>query len=126
MKFALGNREKQLILSKDVCRLSTISPNGWPHSVPVSYVCLRGKFYVPSSRRAKKVTNLEKNNKATIVVDDEDIEHGVMIECKTKILDGDSAEPFKNHMREVKGWKNEENTIVIELAPVRNTSWFLK
>jgi len=29
-------------------------------------------------------------------------------------------------MREVKGWKNEENTIVIELAPVRNTSWFLK
>src|SRR5207245_11306014 len=85
MRPVLTDRELALILSKDICRLSTISANGWPHIVPVSYVYRRGKFYIPTARRAKKVRNLAKNNKATIVVDDGRLEHGVMIECRAKI-----------------------------------------
>jgi len=126
MVFILSNREKQLILSKDVCRLSTISPNGWPHAVPVGYVYLHGKFYVPSGRRARKVRNLTRNAKATIVVDDERREHGLMVECSSKVLDGEEAEPFREHMRKVKGWENDENTVVIELRPLRKASWFLR
>ncbi len=56
--------------------------------MPVSYVYLRGKFYIPTARRAKKVRNLAKNSNATIVVDDERLEHGVMIECSSKVLEG--------------------------------------
>ncbi len=115
-----------MILSKDVCRLSTTSPNGWPHSVPVGYVYMHGNFYIPSFRRAKKVANLWKNNAATIVIDDERTERGVMIECTSRILDGIKAQPFKEYMKKVKGWENDATTVVIKLEPLRKTSWFLK
>jgi general stress protein 26 len=126
MSLVLTDREMALILSRDVCRLSTISSNGWPHIVPVSYVYLRGKFHIPTDRRAKKVRNLLKNSNATIVVDDERLEHGVMIECSSKILEGSKAQPLRDYMRKVKRWQNDETTAIIELTPSRKASWFLK
>jgi general stress protein 26 len=126
MRPVLTDRELALILSRDICRLSTISSNGWPHIVPVSYVYLRGKFYIPTDRRAKKVRNLAKNNKATIVVDGERLEHGVMIECSPKIIEGSKAQPLRDYMRKVKRWQNDETTAIIELTPSRKASWFLK
>src|SRR2546425_6822871 len=126
MRLVLADREMALILSRDICRLSTISSNGWPHIVPVSYVYLRGKFYNPTDRRARKVRNLAKNNKATIVVDDERLEHGVMIECSSKIIEGNKAQPLRDYMRKVKRWQNDETTAIIELTPSRKASWFLK
>jgi nitroimidazol reductase NimA-like FMN-containing flavoprotein (pyridoxamine 5'-phosphate oxidase superfamily) len=92
-----SRREARLIEAKDVCRLSTISSNGWPHSVPVGYVYHRGKFYVPSSKDAKKVVNLARNAKATLVIDDELKEHGVMIECTARVLRGLAAERPRTH-----------------------------
>ncbi len=126
MKVALRDRERNLVLSKDIGRLSTISANGWPHSVPVSYVYLRGRFYVPSAQNAKKVKNLKKDKRATLVIDDERTEHGLMVECNAKILDTARAESFRKYMRDIKRWKNDETTMVIELEPRRKTSWFLK
>jgi nitroimidazol reductase NimA-like FMN-containing flavoprotein (pyridoxamine 5'-phosphate oxidase superfamily) len=126
MSLLLTAREMALILSKDVCRLSTISSNGWPHVVPVSYVYRRGRFYIPTNRIAKKVRNLMNKRKATIVVDDERLEHGVMIECSSKILEGHKAQPHREYMKKVKRWKNNETTAVIELTPKRKASWFLK
>jgi general stress protein 26 len=126
MRPILTDREMALILSKDVCRLSTISSNGWPHIVPVSHVYRRGKFYIPTDRGAKKVRNLAKNSNATIVVDDERLEHGVMIECSSKIIEGNKAQPLRDYMRKVKRWQNDETTAIIELTPSRKASWFLK
>jgi len=126
MRPVLTEREMALILSRDVCRLSTISSNGWPHIVSVGYVYLRGKFYIPTDRRAKKVRNLAKNSNATIVVDDERLEYGVMIECSSKILEGNKAHALREYMRKAKRWQNEETTAIIELTPSRKASWFLK
>ncbi|TMH97005.1 pyridoxamine 5'-phosphate oxidase family protein [Candidatus Bathyarchaeota archaeon] len=126
MRPVLTDREMSLILSRDVCRLSTISLNRRPHVVPVGYVYLRGKFYIPTDRRAKKVRNLVKNSNATIVVDDERLERGVMIECTSKILEGNKAQPLREYMRNVKHWQNDETTAIIELNPSRKASWFLK
>ena len=126
MKVRFSGRERNLVLSKGIGRLSTISANGWPHSVPVSCLYLRGRFYVPTAQSAKKVKNLKKNKRATLVIDDESTEHGIMVECNAKILDSGKAEPFKKYMREVKRWKNDETTIVLELEPRRKASWFLK
>ncbi len=126
MSLVLTDREMALILSRDLCRLSTISSNGWPHIVPVSYVYKGGKFYIPTNRRTKKVRNLVKNSNATIVVDDERIEHGAMIECNSKILEGNKAQPLREYMRKVKHWQNDETTAIVELTPRRKVSWFLK
>ncbi len=94
--------------------------------MPVGYVYLRGKFYIPTDRSAKKVRNLVKNSHAAIVVDDEHLEHGVMIECSSKILEGNKAQPYREYMRKVKHWRNDKTTAVIELTPARKASWFLK
>jgi len=126
MSLVLTDREMALILSRDVCRLSTISSNGWPHIVPVSYVYQREKFYIPTDRRAKKVRNLANNSNATIVVDDERLEHGVMIECSATILETNKAHPLREHMRKVKHWQIDETTAIIELTLRRKASWFLK
>lgn len=115
-----------IVLSKDICRLSTISTNHWPHTVPVGYVYQNGKFYVPSAPNTKKLRNLERNGRATLLVDDEDSQHGLMIECKSKILRDAEASPFLKFMRGVKKWQNDQKTVVIELDPQRKVSWFLK
>jgi general stress protein 26 len=106
--------------------MSTVSSNGWPHIVPVSYVYLLGKFYVPTNPRTAKVRNLARREKATIVVDDELREHGVMIECSSSILRGVRAQLLIDRMRKVKRWQMGDSTVVIQLTPRRKVSWFLK
>ncbi len=81
---------------------------------------------MPSSQDAKKAKNLRRDKRATLVIDDERTERGLMVECNAKILDGAKAESFRKYMREVKRWKNDETTMVIELEPLRKASWFLK
>jgi|BEDMetMinimDraft_2_1075160.scaffolds.fasta_scaffold00135_8 Predicted flavin-nucleotide-binding protein len=121
-----SEEEIKLILSKDTCRLASVSANGWPHLVPVSYVYIKEKFYVPSKKNAKKVKNLKINPKATIVIDDEQTEMGVMIECNARILEYYEAYAIIRYMENEKGWKESKNTVIIELSPLRKASWSLK
>ena len=119
-------REAGLIGSKDILALSTVSQNGWPHSVPVSYLYLEGKFYIPAGSKSKKIRNLRQNHRATIMLDDVETESGVMIECEPKILTGAKAKKFRDRMRRVMGWRNDETTFIIVLTPKRKARWFLK
>ena len=122
----LTKREASLIISEDILTLSTVSQHGWPHCVPVSYVYLDGKFYIPASSKSKKIRNLRRNHRATILVDEAETESGVMIECQSKILTGAKAKKFREYMRRVKGWQNDETTVIILLKLKRKASWFLK
>ncbi len=119
-------KENNLIISKDITTLSTTSKNGWPHSVPVSYVYLDGKFYIPASSKSKKIRNLKQNQRATILVDNDETESVVMMGCKPKILTGAKAKKLRDYMRRVKGWQNDETTVIIVLTPMTKPSWFLK
>src|SRR2546426_5143848 len=119
-------KELNLITAKDILVLSTISANGWPHSVPVSYIRIDGEFYVPANQQSKKVRNLKHNRKVSVLIDDEESEGGVMVECKSKILGEEKAGEWKEYMRRVKRWQNDTTTLVIALHPLRKTSWFLK
>jgi len=122
----LTKRGANLIISKDILALSTVSQYGWPHCVPVSYVYLDGKFYIPASSKSKKIRNLRQNHRATILVDDAKTESGVMMECESKILIGAKAKKFRDYMTRVKGWQNDATTVIIVLTPLRKASWFLK
>ncbi|HMB66743.1 MAG TPA: pyridoxamine 5'-phosphate oxidase family protein [Candidatus Bathyarchaeia archaeon] len=122
----LTKREASLIISKDILALSTVSQHGWPHCVPVSYVYLNGKFYIPASSKSKKIRNLRQNHCATILMDDAEIESGVMMECEPKILIGAKAKKFREYVRRVKGWQSDATTVIIVLTPLRKASWFLK
>ena len=119
-------REASLIISKDILALSTVSQHRWPHCVPVSYVYLDGKFYIPASSKSKKIRNLRRNHRATILMDDAETESGVMMECEPKILIGAKAKKFREYVRRVKGWQSDATTVIIVLTPLRKASWFLK
>ena len=119
-------REAGLIVSRDILALATVSQHGWPHCVPVSYVYVDGKFYIPASSKSKKIRNLRQNHRATILVDDAKTESGVMMECEPKILIGAKAKKFRDYMRKVKGWQSDATTVIIVLTPLRKASWFLK
>ena len=124
MRLYLSERERKLIFSKDVCRLSTVSRNGWPHVIPVSYVYKRGKFYIPANERTKKIRNLEKNRRATIVIDEEQRERGVMLECTSEIMKDKRSDSLKECIRREKRWQSDRRTVIIQLAPQRKASWF--
>jgi general stress protein 26 len=114
-----------LVLSNDLCRLATETSSGWPNCVPVGYVYLKGKFFVPANRASRKVRNVEGNPKATLLIGEgESKEHGIMIECNTRVLYGSSASKMREYMRKVKHWQNDARTVIIRLDPLRKASWF--
>ena len=123
--FKLTRRESDLVRSNDLCRLATNSSSVWPHIVPLGYVFLSGLFHIPAKKGSRKVRNLERDPMATLLIDEgEDREHGLMIECSSKVLYDQSANAMRKYMRRVKGWQNDENTVIIRLKPLRKTSWF--
>ena len=67
---------------------------------------------------------MARSPKATIVIDDEESESGVMLECSAKILPEKLGEEWRKTMRESKGWRNDKNMAIIELAPEQRASWF--
>jgi hypothetical protein len=119
-------RISDLIGSRDLCRISTISPNGWPHLVPVSYVHLDETFYIPAGKDSKKVRNLRKDPKATILIDVEESESGVMLECHATMLENENGKNLRNFIRDKKGWKIDETTVIIALHPLNTIFWSLK
>lgn len=119
-------KELSLIRSKDILVMSTVSSNGWPHSVPVSYLHMGGEFCIPVNPQSKKVRNLKRNGKVSALIDNEETESGILIECGSKIVGTKKAGELKAYMRRVKGWRNDRTTLVIALHPLGKTSWFLK
>ncbi len=122
----MNARESAIVDSVSIGRLGTISENGWPHVVPVGYLFFRGAFYVPTNQSAVKMDNTRRDSRATIVIDDEEMERGVMLECKVDVLSTTAADRWRKSMREKKGWRNDQGTAVIRLTPMRKVSWFLK
>ena len=50
----------------------------------------------------------------------------MVMECEPKILSGAKAKKFRDYMRRVKGWQNDETIVIIVLTPLRKASWFFK
>lgn len=92
--------------------------------MPVGYIFLDDVFYIPTKADSKKVRNLQTSSKASILIDEDAKDRGIMIECSASILKGTSAKPFKQYMTNLKAWKNNNQTVIIKLVPVRKVSWF--
>jgi general stress protein 26 len=119
------NAEKELLASKDVCYLSTISANGWPHTVPVSYILIEGTFFIPSNPESKKMKNIGRNPKSSITIEDEVSERGITLETEANILTEVEATALIDQIKILKGWTNTVSTRIIKLDPLRKASWSL-
>jgi PPOX class probable F420-dependent enzyme len=81
-RFAFLDEEKTVIAT-------SFGPRGWPHSMPMWFVVRDGEVWMWTYRTAQKVRNLERDPRATLLVeagDTYDQLRGVMIEAEAEIV----------------------------------------
>ena len=132
----LTKQETEFINDQNVCRVATVSDKGLPHLVPVCAVLVTGKLYFASETGAKKVRNIEAHPHATIVFDVYSDSwkkiRGVMLQCRARIVD--QAEFKKARRRlyakypqyEKEAPLEPEDSVIVEMEPVKKFSWGFK
>jgi PPOX class probable F420-dependent enzyme len=81
--------QRKLLESERIVVVSSLGPRGWPHSMPMWYVPREGEIWVWSYAKAQKVRNLERDRRATLLVETgtEYVElRGVQIEAVGEIV----------------------------------------
>jgi len=81
--------QRELLDSERVVVVSSIGPRGWPHSMPMWFVVREGEIWVWSYAKAQKVRNLERDRRATLLVETgtEYVElRGIQIEAEAEIV----------------------------------------
>lgn len=125
-----------------VAIVSSFGPRGWPHSMPLWYQVRDGHILSWTFRKAQKVKNLERDPRATVLVeagyDSYGDLRGVMFECETVIHDDlDFVVEYAIGMTDRYLPEGVEPTpeltdayraqapkrVVLEFAPVHTISW---
>lgn len=97
----MANKRKQIEMSDEeilafldeerVAIVTSFGPRGWPHSMPLWYLVKDGKIRTWTFRKSQKVRNLERDPRATVLVEaGYDVYpelRGVMFETETTIHD---------------------------------------
>lgn len=146
------NRRKQIEMSdgeiqtfleeQKVAVITSFGPRGWPHSMPLWYVVRDGKVWSWTFRKSQKVKNLERDRRATVLVEagyDQYPElRGVMFECETVFHDGlaevvdfaheltaryapDGVEPSPEALAVFEA--QAPKRVVMEFEPVHTVTW---
>jgi len=123
-------KEIAFIQKQDVCRVSTISPKGWPQTTPVLPVFDGKAIYFATDFDTKKYQNLKANNWISFVADTYDREpQGITIQGTVEILE--SGEEFAysydllvaRHAYYQKNPFKEGEAPIIKIIPARKASW---
>jgi nitroimidazol reductase NimA-like FMN-containing flavoprotein (pyridoxamine 5'-phosphate oxidase superfamily) len=148
----MGNRRSQIELTDEeitafldeekVAIVTSFGPRGWPHSMPLWFVAEDGRIRSWTFRKSQKVKNLERDSRATVLVeagyDEYSQLRGVMYEAETVIHDDpetvldyarkvsaryspDGAEPTPEMIEAFR--KQAPKRVVLEFVPVRTVSW---
>ena len=80
--------QRELLESERVAIVTSNGPRGWPHSMPMWFTLRDGVIWVWTYAKSQKVKNLERDPKATVLVET-GVEYtelrGVMIESEAQI-----------------------------------------
>lgn len=79
--------EKRFLEKNEIARLATISADGMPHVVPVSYVFRDGIFLIAVDYQTKKYRNILRNTLVALVVDTVSPNRGVMVQGHAEIFE---------------------------------------
>ena len=83
-----GEEQRELLEAERIVTVASLGPSGWPHLMPLWYVLRDGEIWVYTYAKAQKVKNLERDPRATLLVETghEYAElRGVMIEADAYI-----------------------------------------
>ena len=78
----------ELLEAERVAVVSSIGPNGWPHSMPLWFVPREGEVWIWTYAKSQKVRNLERDPRATVLIEtghEYGELRGAMIEAEAEI-----------------------------------------
>ncbi len=127
--FMFTTRQQDLLGEAHVAVMSTNGPGGWPHAAPIWYVAERGTLLVVVGRGSQKHRNLERDARATIVIDRKHRPYyALMIRC----LGEESAASVADTRRRIAGrylpaaeledylvGRDSVDAVVLRFAPTR-------
>ena len=117
--------ENEFLKSQLVCRIATISSEGWPHNVPVVFAFDGAVFYVRSHTGEKKLKNIAGNNRVCLIIDvPKPI--GIMVQgLATLIEHGREFVRINEIISQQRGWKKleEGEQVAIKVQPTKKVSW---
>jgi len=146
------NRRKQIEMSPDeivafleeerVVIASSFGPRGWPHSMPLWYVVRDGTIFAWTFRKSQKIKNLERDPRATVLVEAGDAEYSELrgVQFETEVILHDDPDLVVGFAEELTtryapgGEKPSPEALeafrsqapkrtVMEFKPVRTVSW---
>lgn len=89
-----GMSERELdefLAEPHIARLSTINPDGTPHTLPIWYEWRDGEIVASTQALQRKVKNMERDRRVTVLIDTDEMPYrGVMIYGEA-ILEPDDA-----------------------------------
>lgn len=143
MKKRFSEDDKLFLIYGKVARLATYSPDdNFPHLVPLWYLYLNGHIYMATDKRSKKVRNIRKNPRVTVLIDAYEEEtkfgesiweiKGLMINGKAEIIESgpeydkilkESLElKYPVYHEEEERWEEGE-AVVIKIKPEKFCRW---
>ncbi len=124
--------EIQFLNAHSLCRFASISPDGWPHNVPVGCTFDGEFFYISTEYTTKKLNNVRNNKKVSLVVDEPGTKatrKAVMIRGEVDVLETgpefQSALQVIVHQRGEKWGFKEGEQAILRVRPVKKVSWNL-
>jgi nitroimidazol reductase NimA-like FMN-containing flavoprotein (pyridoxamine 5'-phosphate oxidase superfamily) len=121
--------ETRFLEKNEIARLATISYDGMPHVVPVSYVFKDNLFLIAVDYETKKCRNLLRNNQVALVVDTLSPNRGIMVQGHSEIFEKGSEfrrayRIFHRRLSWVRAdpWKEGEAPF-IRVKPVKKATW---
>ena len=119
--------ESKFLMSQWVCRIATVSSDGWPHNVPVGYVQDGETFYMTRDPGARKIRDMRENHRVCVIVDDPAMPRkGVMVQGVATLIE--HGPEFERVMEFVhskwggKKWKEGEQ-VAVRIDPSKKASW---
>ncbi len=130
MKFSKA--EERFLAKNEFGRLATISPDGMPHVVPVSYVYQDGGFWVAVDYETKKYRNLQSNRRVALVIDVVKPNRGILVQGEAEIFERgpefkQAYEIFYKKLSWVRAspWKEGEAPF-IRIIPKKKVGWGIR
>lgn len=121
--------EKRFLEKNELGRLATISSDGIPHVVPVSYLFTDNAFLIAVDYDTKKLRNLRRNSRIALVVDTLSPNRGILIQGNAKLIE--SGAEFRHAYSlfyrafswvRADQWKEGEAPFV-RIRPATKASW---
>ena len=135
----MSEAERDAFLERNkTVRVATLSPDGFPHNVPVGYLWHDGRLFFPSDEASQKVANLRRDDRVCCIVDegtagvDYDVLSGVMIQGRATVYDETGHDEvthddvmghlFEGEIADQERYERVDR-VVVEVDPVEVVTW---